>query len=125
MAPDLLVLMDLPQRYPRLAHAWTNNPFSDSPLLLPRSPKIAVCRHGGQCLLAHAEEPAPLTFSLDEVKGICHLFLTQSNVIAAVDEGRERLDDLQEWLVLEVTRLFPGPRAAFRFRSAITYLQKR
>jgi SAM-dependent methyltransferase len=51
--------------------------------------------------------------------------LTQSNVIAAVEEGRERVEDVRAWLRSAVTPLFPGPHATFRFGGTITYLQKR
>jgi SAM-dependent methyltransferase len=51
--------------------------------------------------------------------------LTQSNIVAAVEEGRESVEEVATWLISEVTPLFPGPRATFRFGGTVTYLQKR
>jgi hypothetical protein len=47
---------------------------------------------------------------------------TQSNVIAAVDEERESLGEVEGGLTEVMAPLFTDPRGAFRFGSPIWYL---
>ena len=74
----------------------------------------------------HLREPETYTnavaFSPAE---LVDYLMTQSNVIAAVEEGGEPLEDARGWLLSAVTPFFPGPRGTFRFGGVITYLQKR
>lgn len=51
-------------------------------------------------------------------------FTTQSNVIAAVEQGKENLADVYAWLVTELTPLFHSAKATFIFGGYIWYLQK-
>ncbi len=44
---------------------------------------------------------------------------TQSNVIAAVEGGREDIPAASAWLLSEVTPLFPGENAAFPFPATV------
>lgn len=62
-----------------------------------------------------------VTFSPEEL--VAYL-MTQSNVIAAVEEGREPVEEVAAWLMSEVTPLFADPRATFHFGGTVTYLQK-
>ncbi len=48
---------------------------------------------------------------------------TQSNVIAAVEEGAEDLEGVHRWLVDSVAPFFPGPVATFEFGGYIWYLE--
>lgn len=57
-------------------------------------------------------------------KELVAYLMTQSNVIAVVEEGREPVEDVTTWLSSEVARHFPRPQAAFHFGGTITYLQK-
>lgn len=50
--------------------------------------------------------------------------LTQSNVIAAVEEGQEQVDEVSAWLASAVEPLFRTPRGTFHFGGGITYLQR-
>jgi SAM-dependent methyltransferase len=49
---------------------------------------------------------------------------TQSNIIAAVEQGSEQLDEVYRWLVSEVAPLFPAEEATFMFGGYIWYLHK-
>jgi ubiquinone/menaquinone biosynthesis C-methylase UbiE len=51
--------------------------------------------------------------------------VTQSNVIAAVEGGKERIEDVRRWLTENLTPFFAGrAEATFMFRGPIWYLQK-
>ena len=49
---------------------------------------------------------------------------TQSNVIAAVEQGNESIDDVYEWLISQVKPYFHSTKATFVFGGSIWYLQK-
>lgn len=49
---------------------------------------------------------------------------TQSNVVAAVEEGNESLDSASNWLVESLKPMFPGPSATFLFGGSILYVKK-
>ena len=50
--------------------------------------------------------------------------LTQTNVIAAVEEGKESLESVSAWLDSEVPAYFPLKEATFEFRGPIDYYRK-
>ena len=50
--------------------------------------------------------------------------LTQSNVIAAVEQGREAIEDVARWLLQSVSPLFLAPTGTFRFGGSIRYLRR-
>ncbi len=50
--------------------------------------------------------------------------MTQSNVIAALEEGSERAEAIQAWLLADLAPLFPSPRATFPFGGTFWLLQK-
>ncbi len=60
-------------------------------------------------------------FSLDE---LVDYLMTQSNVIAAVEGGAERAEDVRAWLKGALAPLFVTPKSTFQFGGPITYLQK-
>lgn len=60
-------------------------------------------------------------FSVDELAAY---LTTQSNVIAAVEQGAEHINDVYAWLVAELTPLFSVAKATFHFGGYIWYLQK-
>lgn len=49
---------------------------------------------------------------------------TQSNIIAAVERGKESLIGVREWLAREMQPLFPAEHATFEFGGTIDYLRK-
>jgi hypothetical protein len=49
--------------------------------------------------------------------------MAQSNVTAAVEDGAESLESVQEWLVESVAPMFESSRGTFRFGGTIEYLQ--
>ena len=50
--------------------------------------------------------------------------LTQTNVIAAVEEGHESLESVSAWLDSEISAYFPSKEATFEFRGPIDYYRK-
>ena len=50
---------------------------------------------------------------------------TQSNVIAAVEHGRESLDEALGWLMRSLEPLFPSPAATFPFGASVWLLRRR
>lgn len=61
-----------------------------------------------------------ILFSIEELA--CYLE-TQSNVIAAIEGGKDSLEDVHEWLVGSLTRLFRDSRATFEFGGHIWCLE--
>ena len=59
------------------------------------------------------------------IEGVADYLITQSNVIAAVEDGYEQLADIKAWLIEQLTPLF-GNRStiAFSFIAPIWCLQK-
>ena len=62
-----------------------------------------------------------MSFTRDE---LVRYLTTQSNVIAAVDEERESLGDVEGCLTEALAPLFPAPRGTFRFGGPIWYLRR-
>ena len=50
--------------------------------------------------------------------------MTQSNVIASIELGKERAEDVYAWLVAGLTPLFWGTSGTCMFGGTIEYLQK-
>ncbi len=50
--------------------------------------------------------------------------MTQSNVMAAVEEGAKDREDVRGWLMDSLAPLFPVLQGTFRFGGTIEYLQK-
>lgn len=59
-------------------------------------------------------------FSVAELAGYLE---TQSNVVAAVEEGAENLEEVHEWLTKSLITLFPDPAATFEFGGYVWYLK--
>ena len=58
------------------------------------------------------------------VETLIEYLVTQSNVIAAVEGGKERIEDVRQWLKESVTAFFEGRTEAIcLFRGPIWYLQ--
>ncbi len=62
-----------------------------------------------------------VAFSVAE---LVRYLMTQSNVIAAVEEGKERPDEVYAWLVHAIAPLFTAPRGTFSFGNTVWYLQR-
>jgi len=60
-------------------------------------------------------------FTADELSAY---LTTQSNVIAAVEQGDETIDDVYLWLVSQTKPYFHSIKATFMFGGSIWYLQK-
>ncbi len=68
-----------------------------------------------------AKRYADVTFTKE---GLAHYLSTQSNIIAAVEEGAWTLDSVCEWLYSALEPFLGGGEAVFEFGGAIWYLQK-
>lgn len=76
-------------------------------------------RHGLQPV--HGESYRnEVAFTVHELAGYLS---TQSNIVAAVEQGNERLDDVLRNLVTGMTPLFPTPSATFEFGGTIQYVR--
>lgn len=95
-------------RYP--SPARHDEPFTDAD----------AARHGSR-FAARERFTNEVSFAPDE---LADYLLTQSNVIAAVESGGERLADVAGWLAAALPLLFPAPRGTFLFGGTIWYLQK-
>jgi len=58
------------------------------------------------------------------VEDLSAYLTTQSNVIAAVEQGEETLDDVYSWLKSQTKPYFTAEKATFIFTGYIWYLQK-
>jgi ubiquinone/menaquinone biosynthesis C-methylase UbiE len=73
-------------------------------------------------LFAHGEAYSNLIrFTVEQ---LAVYLTTQSNVIAAVEQGGQTYESTFAWLVDELTPLFPTESATFSFGGSIWYLQK-
>ena len=50
--------------------------------------------------------------------------LTQSNVIAATEQGNEKVKDVYDWLIMQIRPFFKSETARFLFGGYIWYLQR-
>lgn len=81
----------------------------------------ADAREGG-FLFKHQEVYAnDVSFSVEQ---LASYLTTQSNVIAAVEQGTESIEDVYNWLTSQLAPLFAAPTATFPFGGSIWYLQK-
>ncbi len=53
---------------------------------------------------------------------LAQYLMTQSNVIAAVEQGSETLSDVHSWLLDNVSPLFPSPQGTFLFGGEIWFI---
>ncbi|HSK87668.1 MAG TPA: class I SAM-dependent methyltransferase [Anaerolineales bacterium] len=60
-------------------------------------------------------------FTIEEL--VAYL-VTQSNVIAATEQGRQNVHDVYDWLIAQARPFFPSRKTTFHFRGFIWYLQK-
>lgn len=55
---------------------------------------------------------------------LVNYLLTQSNVIAAVEQGSESIEDVGSWIHSSVKPFFLKPHGTFEFVESILFLQK-
>ena len=58
------------------------------------------------------------------VEELAAYLITQSNVIAATEQGNERVEEVYEWLIMQTRPFFPAEKVTFPFSGFIWYLQK-
>jgi len=78
------------------------------------------CRKHGLRLVERESYTNEVSFSAEE---LASYLMTQSNVIAAVEDEGESPESVREWLVESVAPMFGEPRGTFRFGGVIEYLQ--
>jgi len=82
----------------------------------------ATCARHGFAVLGHERYDNQVIFSPET---LVNYVVTQSNVIAAVEGGRESITDVRQWLMTGTESLFgPRPDARFLFAGPIWYLRK-
>ncbi len=102
---------------------WVSESYA---IRYPRPPREERAITNGEAsrynfIFARTERYAnDVRFSIEE---LADYLKTHSNVIAIVEEGRESLDEVHEWLVGSLQALFPGPTATFEFGGDIWYLK--
>ncbi len=97
------------ERYPSPQRAWTNLTVEDT------------AREGFR-LLAHESLPNEIGF---KVEGLADYLLTQSNVIAAVEGGREDAAEARRWIVKTAGPLFGGDEEKrFLFHAPVWYMER-
>lgn len=75
----------------------------------------------GFVVLADRRFTHPWPFSLEE---LVDYLITQSNVIAAVESGRETIEEVRKWIRDGVGPCFLGERESFRFKGSVQVLQR-
>jgi len=96
-------------RYPSPSRAWPNFAAGE------------IGKEGFQ-LIADEVLPNTISFSLE---GLTELFLSQSNIIAAVEGGDETIDEARAWLKENLERFFETSSTHdFVFNAPIWYLQR-
>jgi SAM-dependent methyltransferase len=78
--------------------------------------EVAGLRLIGQDRFAHEVQ-----FSPEE---LVSYLITQTNVIAAVEQGREPIEQVADWLLGQVAPLFASEKGTFGFGCTIWYLRK-
>ena len=85
----------------------------------PMTPEVSQ-EHGFR--FAHEEDyQNGVPFTIEELAAY---LVTQSNVIAATQGGKERVEDIFRWILAQTRPLFKTERPVFAFRGYIWYLQK-
>lgn len=97
------------EKYPSPPRAWVSLDAEET-------------AHEGFRLLAHESLPNEIGFTPE---GLTDYLLTQSNVIAAVEGGREEIGEARRWMKGGVEPLFGGaPEVSFLFHAPVWYLQR-
>jgi ubiquinone/menaquinone biosynthesis C-methylase UbiE len=76
-------------------------------------------RKHGFPLVGREEYSNEVSFTLDE---LVSYLMSQSNINAAIEEGRETEETVRRWLTDAQARFFEGPRRTFFFGGTIDYL---
>ncbi len=58
------------------------------------------------------------------VEELAAYLVTQSNVIAATEQGNEKVEDVYDWLITQTRSFFQSEKVTFPFSGFIWYLQK-
>jgi ubiquinone/menaquinone biosynthesis C-methylase UbiE len=76
-----------------------------------------------QAMLEEALHDLHIHYVLAPAEQLANYLMTQSNVIAAVEQGTERAENTYAWLLEQLTPLFPLPKVTFLFGGVIEYFR--
>ncbi len=106
-------------------HAWFREYYLQRYPLPPRNREpfgAADAERAGYRFAAQDSYETTVRFRHD---GLIAYLVTQSNIIAAVEGGRESLTEVEAWLATQLEPFFtPHGEGTFRFRGFIWYLAK-
>jgi len=103
---------------------WNNESYATKYPSPPRNTTRLTAELGGNFGFSnfHSEKfQNIIEFTAEEVSGY---LTTQSNIIAAVEQGSETIEEVYEWLYGNIQPFFESKKAAFIFGGAIWYFQK-
>jgi SAM-dependent methyltransferase len=81
----------------------------------------ADVRKHGLAFLGREEYTNEVSFSLQE---LTDYLMSQSNALAAIEEGRENEENARKWLMDAQASFFEGQRGTFLFEGSIDYLRR-
>jgi len=103
-------------------HRWYKEEYLEKYPIPPRA-KIMFTSENinpyGFRLLKEEWDKNIVGFSLE---GIVDYLVTQSNVIAAVEGGKEKIEEVREWLTESIKPMFGNAKENFLFNTPIWYL---
>ena len=103
-------------------HRWYKEEYLEKYPIPPRA-KIMFTSENinpyGFHLLKEEWDKNIVGFSLE---GIVDYLVTQSNVIAAVEGGKEKIEEVREWLTESIKSMFGNTKENFLFNAPIWYL---
>ena len=85
----------------------------------PMTPEFA--RQHGFHFPYQEEYQNEVQFTVEELAAY---LITQSNVIAATEQGNEKVEDVYRWLITQTKPFFSSEKVTFSFSGFIWYLQK-
>lgn len=103
---------------------WVSQVYDERYPSPPRNAALMTFEFAGQHGFIFANEADyqnEVEFTVEELAAY---LITQSNVIAATEQGNEKVEDVYDWLVTQSRPFFRSGRAAFLFSGFIWYLQK-
>jgi len=106
-------------------HEWMSGHYLPRYPSPPRqvSPLTAEEVQGhGFCVAARDSYSNYVAFSPSK---LADYLLTQSNVIAAVEQGKEHIDNARAWITSSIAPLFLTPNGTFEFGGDIAFLTRR
>ncbi|MDD2237437.1 MAG: class I SAM-dependent methyltransferase [Kiritimatiellae bacterium] len=105
--------------------AWMKSSYLERYPCPPRhwsSLTEAEAETGGFCFVGNETYSNDISFTIE---GLTNYLTTQSNIIAAVEDDRESLSDVRDWLKSSFGSMFGAEEETFDFGGTIWYLKKK